>query len=164
MIRALFFTLLAYAALSAQTGVLKKVVDGDTLYFSKEKCRIAYIDTPESFFNAKAIRDAESCSPLTPGTIVAMGKESTAHAATLVNIGQSYRYDVIDKDRYGRSICIVYLGDHTFNEQMVADGFAVPYERYLPKEQQRKYHQLLKSAKMKRAGLWRHNAAICAGK
>jgi len=40
--------------------------------------------------------------------MVKIGKQSTAHAKTLVKVGKSYKYDVRGKDRYKRSLCIVY--------------------------------------------------------
>jgi len=59
-------TLLLIISLSllAEVGTLKKVVDGDTLYFTNDKCRILYIDTPESYRNKKAKRDASDAETL----------------------------------------------------------------------------------------------------
>lgn len=55
--------------LIADTGILTKVVDGDTLYFKtnskKVKCRIEYIDTPESMNNKKNKRDISNCRGIT---------------------------------------------------------------------------------------------------
>ena len=72
------------------------------------KCRILFIDTPESKRNKKAKRDANKCNNLSLDTMVKIGKQSTAHAKTLVKVGKSYKYDVRGKDRYKRSLCIVY--------------------------------------------------------
>jgi len=38
--------LLLTVIVNADIGTLKKVVDGDTLHFTNDKCRILYIDTP----------------------------------------------------------------------------------------------------------------------
>ena len=83
-----------------------------------------------------------------------MGKESTKHAESILQIGKSYRYEVIATDHYKRSICIVDLGKTTFNEQMIIDGYAVVYERYVPKNLKRRYLLLEKEAKRTNQGLW----------
>jgi len=140
-------------------GILQKIVDGDTLYFYskgyKVKCRIAYIDTPESKRNKRAKKFARKCPNVTLGTIVKAGKLATKHAKQLVQVGKKYRFDVVDRDRYGRSICIVHLpGQYTYNELMVLDGYAVPYWYYLPKRLKRKFFILQREAKSNRVGLW----------
>ena len=157
-------TLLTIVTLNADVGVLKKVVDGDTLHFTNDKCRILYIDTPESKRNTKAKRDAQKCKNLTLDTIVKMGKQSTAHAQTLVKVGKSYKYNVTGKDRYNRSLCVVYTLKGTFNELMVKDGYAMPYERYVPSELKRKYLKLSQEAKRLNSGLWKSYNIDCIGK
>ena len=149
--------------LNAQYSTLQKVVDGDTLHFTNDKCRLLYIDTPESKRNKKAKRDAKECNNLTLDTIVKMGKQSTIHAKTLVKVGKSYKYDVIGKDRYNRSLCIVYTPMGIFNELMVSSGYAMPYEKYLPNELKRKYHKLVKKAKSSNSGLWKYYNIDCIG-
>jgi len=49
-------------------------VDGDTLHFTNDKCRILYIDTPESYRNKKAKRDVKQCKNFTLDTMVKIGK------------------------------------------------------------------------------------------
>ena len=155
--------------LMAQFGILNKIVDGDTLYFyssgNKIKCRIAYIDTPESKRNNRAKRFARKCPNITLGTIVKAGKLATEHSKQLVKIGNKYKFDVIDKDRYGRAVCIVYIPD-IYNEKMVLDGYAVPYWYYLPQELKKKYTILQRKAKMNKAGLWRNYRKVmeCLGR
>ncbi len=97
--RLLLFILITFVYLQADIGVLKKVVDGDTLHFTNDKCRLLYIDTPESYQNQKAKRDTHQCKNFTLDTMVKIGKQSTAHAKTLVTVGKSYKYDVIGHDR-----------------------------------------------------------------
>jgi len=52
-----FLIILLPLLLFSDVGILTKIVDGDTLYFrtygKKVKCRIEYIDTPESRDNKK---------------------------------------------------------------------------------------------------------------
>jgi len=150
--------------LNADVGILKKVVDGDTLYFTNDKCRILYIDTPESYRNKKAKRDVKQCRNFTLDTMVRIGKQSTAHAKSLVKVGRRYKYDVKGQDRYKRSLCVVYTPRGIFNELMVKDGYAMPYERYLPNKLKRKYHKLVQQAKSSNSGLWKYYNIDCIGK
>lgn len=154
-----FLALLLPVFLLADVGVLKKVVDGDTLYFRSGghtvKCRIAYIDTPESHFNERAKREARRCAGIVPQRMVEAGKAATRHARRLVAIGRSYRFDVNGRDRYGRSICVVRLPDgETYNERMVKDGYAVPFWKYVPYSMKRRYKRLADESKAGRKGLW----------
>ena len=155
--------LIAIISLSAQVGTLKKVVDGDTLHFTNDKCRILYIDTPESSRNKKAKKDSKSCKNFTLDTMVKLGKQSTAHAKELVKVGKQYKYDVIGYDYYKRALCIVHTPNGIFNELMVQDGYAVAYDKYLPKEVERKYHLLEQDAKRSKRGLWKHSSIDCLG-
>ncbi len=47
---------------------------------------------------------------------------------------------------------------------MVQDGYAQPFERYLPNEVAKKYHGLSKEAKRLNSGLWKHYNIDCIGK
>ncbi|MBL4703795.1 MAG: thermonuclease family protein [Flavobacteriales bacterium] len=51
-----------------------------------------------------------------------------------------------------------------FNELMVKDGYAMPYERYVPRELKSKYHKLSKVAKSFNRGLWKYYNIDCMGK
>jgi len=61
----LIFLLLIPILSFAEIGTLKKIVDGDTVYFNVKnktvKCRVAYIDTPEKSFNNKLKSDIKNC-------------------------------------------------------------------------------------------------------
>ena len=155
-----FLVFLSSTLLFADVGVLKKVVDGDTLYFRSGgrtvKCRIAYIDTPESHRNARAKRKAKTCMGVTLDRMIEAGREASRHAKTLISIGKSYRFDIKGRDRYGRSICIVRLpGGETYNEKMVKDGYAVPFWKYISSSMRQRYKIASKEAKSDGMGLWR---------
>ncbi|MBU0744602.1 MAG: thermonuclease family protein [Gammaproteobacteria bacterium] len=162
----LIFLVLPFV-LFADTGTLVKVVDGDTLHFKTNnkvvKCRIQHIDTPESSNNDKNQRDLSHCSGATAKDMSSAGESATRAAKRLLTINKEYEYDVNGKDRYGRSICIVKLGDSTFNEQMILDGYAVPYRQYMSPSEIRHYNSLLDKAKSGRVGLWgdRQNSMEC---
>lgn len=141
----------------AQVATLSKVVDGDTVYFSNgDKCRIAYIDTPESSFNSKVDRDASKCNGLTTGTMVNAGKDAAKQAKSLLSVGTSYRYDSIGSDQYGRSICVLKLpnGD-SFNLAMVRSGYAVAFGKYIDDNNvYRSFYGAMRDAKQNNVGLW----------
>ncbi len=151
--------------LCADVGTLKKIIDGDTLSIYSDgrtiKCRIAYIDTPESKYNYRAKRKTQQCPVITLNRMVEAGKEAKKYAKSLLKIGTKYRYKVIGHDRYKRSICIVQLpGDLTFNERMIIDGYATPFWRYIPNKMHSHYKKLLNKAKQEHAGLWRNYKPI----
>ncbi len=150
--------------LCADVGILTKIVDGDTLYFKtnnkKVKCRIEYIDTPESRDNKKNKRDISNCRGITAKDMTSAGKSATRAAKRLLTLKKQYSYDVNGKDRYSRSICVLKLGDTTFNEQMVLNGYAVPYRHYMNASELKYYNMLLEKAKMEKVGLWRDRESV----
>jgi len=150
--------------LLSDIGVLTKIVDGDTLYFKtnnkKVKCRIEYIDTPESKNNKKNKHDISNCRGITAKAMTSAGKSATRAAKRLLILKKQYYYNVSGKDRYGRSICVVNLDNLTFNEQMVLDGYAVPYRQYMNSSELKYYNILLKKAKIIKVGLWRDRETI----
>lgn len=82
---------------------------------------------------------------------------STQYAQEHLKVGKSYKVDVLDKDKYGRELCIVYDGDKSYNEKIVSDGYAVIYQggKYIKDEQfKRRLLQAQKEAKSKNRGLW----------
>lgn len=139
----LFFPFL----LIADVGILSKVVDGDTLYFKtnnkKIKCRIEYIDTPESSNNRKNKHDVINCKSISDRDMILAGKSATRAAKRLLRINKEYQYMTNGKDRYGRSICSVKIGNSTFNEQMILKGYAVPYRQYMNISELKYYESLL---------------------
>lgn len=150
--------------LLSDVGVLTKIVDGDTLYFKtnnkKVKCRIEYIDTPESRDNKKNKRDISNCRGISAKDMTSAGKSATRAAKRLLTLKKQYSYSVSGKDRYGRSICVVELDDSTFNEQMILNGYAVPYRQYMNFSELKYYNLLLEEAKMNKVGLWKDRYEI----
>jgi micrococcal nuclease len=146
--------------LFADTGTLRKVVDGDTLYFYSRgktvKCRLAWIDTPESHYNARVKKKAKRCPGIVPARMVEAGKKAADHTRSLVKRGKGYRYEVTGGDRYGRKICVVRLpGGEILNEVMVRDGYAAPFWKYIPASMAERMGKLSREAKRKKAGLWK---------
>lgn len=58
----------------------------------------------------------------------------------------------------------VYTPKGVFNELMVKDGYAQPYEKYVPKKLKSKYRKLSKEAKHSKRGLWKNHNIDCIGK
>lgn len=156
-----FFILFVPFLLLADTGILTKIVDGDTLYFKtngkKIKCRIEYIDTPESKNNSKLKRGIKHCRDISEKDMISAGKSATRAAKRLLKIGDEYYYQTHGKDHYGRSICVVKLNNKiTFNEEMVLDGYAVPFRKYMSNEAKQYFNEITKKAKAQNRGLWKN--------
>ena len=138
----------------ANYATVTKVIDGDTVYLKAQgeeiKCRVAYIDTPEKSRNDKAKRDVENCSGLTLDTMVAAGKQSTQYAKSYFQTGSKHKINIINKDRYGRSVCEI----GAYNRQIIEDGFAVPYTQYIPFNKKREFKLAAQEAKRNNVGLW----------
>lgn len=96
------------------SGLVVRVVDGDTLEIedgrdSPISIRLAQIDAPEST-QPYGGRSSEALSVLTLGKLV--------------------RADIVDRDRYGRSVAEVHVEGLHVNAEMVRLGHAWAYTRY----------------------------------
>jgi len=160
MKKTIFGFILATNLLFANYATVTKVIDGDTVYLKAQgeeiKCRVAYIDTPEKSRNKKAKRDVENCNGLTLDRMVAAGKQSTQYAKSYFQTGSKYKINIIDKDRYGRSVC--EIGE--YNRQIIEDGFAVPYVQYIPFNKKREFKLAAQEAKRNNAGLWKTHQGV----
>lgn len=135
---------------------VKRVIDGDTIKLSDgQKVRLIGIDTPESFYNDKLLRDSKK-SNRDIETIIKLGKRATSFTRTLC-LGKRVRleYDVVMRDKYKRTLAYVYLEDGTFvNAKILEEGYAqvmtippnVKYADY--------FLRLQREARDKNKGLW----------
>jgi endonuclease YncB( thermonuclease family) len=103
---AVFITLPAWGA--EYTARVVKIVDGDTITVlrddnTQERVRLASIDAPERG------------QPY--------GTRAKEALADLV-FDQDVRVDVIDVDRYGRTVGTVWVGDLNANAELVRQGYA----------------------------------------
>lgn len=164
----LFMSSLAFAS---EYAVLQKISDGDTFTLKSQqhsefKCRVYGIDTPEKFHTAKMDKDADKVG-ITPETMKKAGEASTQYAQEHLKVGKSYKVDVLEKDKYGRELCIVYDGDKSYNESIVEDGYAVVYKagKYIKDNTfKRRLLQAQKEAKSQNRGLWNgHTKKIMEG-
>jgi micrococcal nuclease len=98
------------------TVVVDRVVDGDTIIVRERpddvRIRLIGVDSPES---------VKPGSPVQCFAIKASDFTKRALTDRVVRLG----YDVDRFDRYGRTLAYVWLGSTMFNEQLVAQGYAV---------------------------------------
>lgn len=107
--------LLVAACVQDATVDVLRVVDGDTIVVEidgrRERVRYIGIDTPE-------MNDARAA-------ILVQAREATEANEQLVG-GKSVRleFDVQRRDKYGRLLAYVWVGDTLVNEELVRRGFA----------------------------------------
>jgi endonuclease YncB( thermonuclease family) len=136
---------------SAQTQSARYTVlsvgDGDTLRVTplgQQKAlsvRLACIDAPEMGQGVYGPQAAQRLKQLLP-------------------VGQTVQLRVGDRDRYGREVAEVQHNGRNINVQMVAEGQAVVYRRYLATCTTTTQQQLLdaeRDAQQKRLGFWQQS-------
>jgi micrococcal nuclease len=94
---------------------LTRVIDGDTMAIlidnKKETIRLLLVDTPETVHPDK---------PKQP-----FGAEASAFAKeTLTGKDVEIEIDVSERDKYGRLLCYLWIGDKMFNEMLLEKGLA----------------------------------------
>jgi endonuclease YncB( thermonuclease family) len=128
---------LASVASEDLSGKVIGITDGDTLTVLVErkpvKIRLAEIDTPERG-QPWATRAKQALSEKV--------------------FGKSVRVEVTDTDRYGRSIGHIFLGERDINREMIREGHAWAYRKYLrdPSLLRDEEH-----ARENQLGLWSHS-------
>ncbi|MEW9898585.1 thermonuclease family protein [Chitinivorax sp. PXF-14] len=123
-------------------GTVVAVADGDTVTVLdaeqvQHKIRLAFIDAPEKH--------------------QAFGQRAKQALADRV-FRQPVRVEVVDKDRYGRSVGRIWLQDTDINLAQLADGYAWHYQQYARRGQSKsdfaRYQEAEKSAREQGLGLW----------
>lgn len=131
-----------------QSTKLIRVVDGDTLVVSingeQEKIRIIGLDTPES---------VKSNHP-----IECFAKEATEHITELLSSNSTLSI-VSDpsqdtRDKYGRMLAHIFVGEVNIAQQMIVDGYAYEYTYRTPYIYQSEYRNAQLEAKEYERGLW----------
>lgn len=140
---------------------LEKVIDGDTIYFftdSREtiRCRVAYVDTPEKNLNKKAKRDLSKCFDVKSVDMILAGKNATKFAKDYFSNKKFYNINIIDTDRYGRSVCEI----EDFNKEIVVNGYAIAYNKYIPEKLKKTYEDYQKIASMSLKGNWNNYSDV----
>ncbi len=119
-----------------ETSIITEVVDGDTVVLSSgERMRLIGIDSPES-------------------SEAGFGEARAKLTSLVLNKEVRLERDTSDRDRYGRLLRYLWIGDTFINLEMVRSGWARAY-RYPPDT--RYADQLSKAEEQARArelGLW----------
>lgn len=132
-----------------QTRVIN-VIDGDTIEIEsnnvKQKVRLLGIDTPEKNHPSKPVE--------------CFANEATAYLKNLISSKQvtlEKDSSQTDKDRYGRLIRYVYVGNQLINLKMINDGYAYEYTYQKPYLKQADFKAAQTEAKSSSRGLWATN-------
>jgi micrococcal nuclease len=140
-----------------ETRYVQRVVDGDTFVLENgERVRMLGIDTPEKHQSSKLDADAERTGK-DKKTIQKLGELASIYCKKLI---EGKKVILIpepnheDKDKYGRLLRYVYLGDGTFvNKKLIEDGYANAYRRFeLSKLDE--FIKAEKDARENKRGLW----------
>jgi micrococcal nuclease len=124
------------------TAKVARVVDGDTIKLeSGETLRYIGIDTPETVHPSKPVQ--------------CYGKEASAKNKELVE-GKEVKLekDVSEKDKYGRLLRYVWLGDVLVNELLVSKGYAQSSSYPPDVKYQDRFIEAQRLAREENMGLW----------
>ena len=126
-------------------GVVKGVYDGDTVLMatresSRLKVRLYGIDAPETR------------KPDKPGQPYG---ELAKRALASKIMGRQVAAEIVDIDRYHRSVAVIRHGGRDINQEMVSEGLAWAYRRYLREPYESRYIDSENRARTRHAGLWK---------
>ncbi|MGE3550908.1 MAG: thermonuclease family protein [Geobacter sp.] len=129
-------------------GVVTKVSDGDTIQVvdslgTKLKVRLYGIDAPET---AKGNRPGQP-----------HGEESYKALQAKI-LRQKIRLDVLDIDKYRRLVALVWLADRNMNLEMISEGHAWAFRKYLDAGHKAEFIGIERQAEKSRAGLWQQDS------
>ncbi len=111
-------------------GTVTHVSDGDTIHAvdgngTKVKIRLYGIDAPETEKSNK--QTGKISKPGQPWGLEAWkALEKKVHRMKI-------RIDVMDSDKYKRLVCMIWLGSRNINREMISEGHAWAYKKYLDK-------------------------------
>ena len=128
-------------------GTVKAVYDGNTILLatreeSRLKVRLYGIDAPET---KKPDQPGQPYGDISKRTLMykIMGRRVTA--------------EIIDIDQYKRAVAVIRYGGKDINREMVEEGLAWAYRRYLQGSYESEYINDETRARSRRAGLWRES-------
>lgn len=135
-------------------GMVTKISDGDTIQVTdqlgtKVKVRFYGMDAPETEKSNK--KTGKVSKPGQP-----YGEEAFQALQQKVK-RQKVRLDVMDIDRYGRTVSIVWLGNRNINREMVVEGWAWAYRQYLDRAHASEYINDEEQARKAQKGIWQQN-------
>lgn len=139
---------LSFASQQNINAKIVRVSDGDTVVVQPAeggafmKCRLYGIDSPEIPHGRKEGQP--------------FGEDATKALKRLV-LAQDTTIEVMDKDRYGRSVCRIYKNRLDVNLEMVKEGYAWAYIQYLKRPHASEYIDAEREARAKKLGLWQQS-------
>jgi micrococcal nuclease len=126
---------------------VKKVIDGDTIVLDNDEVvRYIGIDTPEI---RHKVKNKWVYAPR-PYAEEAKGFNRQLVEGKVVNL----EFDVEKRDRYGRLLAYVYVGDIFVNAKMLQDGFALLFTHPPNIKYVELFIRLAKEARENKKGLW----------
>jgi micrococcal nuclease len=127
----------------AWQGKVVGISDGDTITVMHnsrgEKVRLYGIDTPEKHQD--------------------FGNKAKQFISNMV-FGKYVEVESVTKDRYGRTVGLVYINAQCLNEELLRAGFAWVYIKYCKKAICTDWRRLEATAKVNKTGLWSHTNPI----
>jgi len=126
-------------------GEVSRVIDGDTVALTtregtKLRVRLYGIDAPE-------VRHEKTAGQ-------PYGKEAK-EALTALALGRRVTVEIVDIDVHGRTVGIVHRSGVDINLEMVRNGYAWAYRRYLSAPYASRYLDAEREARGRRLGLWK---------
>ena len=126
-------------------GVVRAVYDGDTILLvtrgtNRLKTRLYGVDAPET------AKPDEAGQPF---------GEAARRALLAKVMGKKVSAEVMDVDQYQRSVAVIRYAGRDINREMVAEGMAWAYRRYLQGSYASEYLVAENRARSRRVGLWR---------
>lgn len=145
---ALFLLLTSFSYQGGERYVkVKRVIDGDTFVIedgSKRgvKVRLIGVDAPETRRTARK-------------EVGYYAQEAKEYVKSML-VGKNVKlvFDVGKKDRYGRLLAYVYLGDKFVNADLVKQGYAVSYTVVPNVQYAELFFKLERQARQAKRGLW----------
>src|ERR1035437_2885019 len=139
------------AEIRTVTGTVTKVSDGDTIHLTtpeqtKLRVRLYGIDAPET---AKINNRTGRVNK--PGQHY--GEESWKALESKI-MGKQVELDIIDIDRYRRSVGIIWLENRNINLEMITEGFAEAYNEYLKAPYRSQFIEAENEARSAKIGIW----------
>lgn len=132
-------------------GLVTKVSDGDTIQITtpektKLRVRLYGIDAPEM------------PKPTPPPGYARVhgeyfGKDCKKALETKI-MGKEIRMDVMDIDKYKRTVGIIWLESRNINLEMIREGYTKAYEEYLKAPYRSEFLSAQKEARSSRRGIW----------
>ena len=118
----LYLSLSCSPTLAGDEAIVKRVVDGDTIIVhyqgKEERVRLIGVDTPETVHPSKPVEY--------------FGKEASGFTKKLLPVGTKVRleFDHDLRDRYGRLLAYVYVGEALVNAEIIKQGYGHAYTRF----------------------------------